>query len=269
MAQNDRPQGKRQFIEDVVRQAGRYVLAGAEGARAVPETPPGTLHPTTDLDRSTDDLLFRLLMGGFSDGGPVAYLSEERADDIARLDARGVFIVYPIDGTRSLLKGLPEAAVSVALWRDGQLDLGFVFNPFTGEMFTAEKGSGASCNGAPMRVSEAADLGSACLVMSRTEHERGMLRRLEDEPGYTPMGSIAYKMALVAAGRHGGTFTPHLRHEWDIAGATVLVSEAGGKVTDARGNPVRFNQPDLALNGLVVSNGHLHDHLLELVNDVL
>lgn len=257
------------LLEQAVREAGDFVRTGAEGIRVVPGTPPGTLHPTTDLDRSTDELLYRRLMSLYGGRGKVVWLTEERADDPARLEADNVFIVDPIDGTRSLLKGLPEAAVSVALWHHGALDWGCVCNPFTGETFTARRGGGGYLDGKALKVTEADDLAGAQLVMSRTEHERGLLKGLEGRAGYTPMGSIAYKMALVACGRHGGTFTPHPRHEWDIAGAAVLVEEAGGRVTDGRGRPIRFNSPDLALDGLVVSNGRLHDQLLELVGDVL
>jgi len=257
------------LLEDAVKEAGDFVRTESEGIHVVPGTPPGTLHPTTDLDRSTDDLLFRRLMSLYGGRGRVAWLTEERADDPSRVQADNAFIVDPIDGTRSLLKGLPEAAVSVALWHHGALDWGCVCNPFTNETFTARRGHGARLNGERLSVTDTADLADARIVMSRTEHERGLLEALEGRAGYTPMGSIAYKMALVACGRHGGTFTPHTRHEWDIAGGAVLVEEAGGKVTDARGRPIRFNSPDLALDGLVVSNGHLHEQLLELVREVL
>lgn len=208
-------------------------------------------------------------MSSFPESADVAYLTEERADDPGRLKVRRLFIVDPIDGTRSLLKGLPEAAVSVALWQEGALEWGCVYNPFTEERFTARRGRGGLCNGVAMTVSGAVTLASARLVLSRSEQERGMLRQLEGRVEFAPLGSIAYKMALIAAGCFDGTFTPHVRHEWDIAGAAIMVEEAGGRVTDAKGDPIRFNSPDLALDGLVVSNGPLHDQLLELVGEVL
>lgn len=252
-------------LRAAVVQAGALVADGAARARVLAESADPS-NPTTDLDRLVDAFLCERLLSAFDDAGAIAYMSEERADDPARFHARQVLVVDPIDGTRSLLKGLPEAAVSVALWRDGELVWGCVHNPFSGDVFTAWRGHGALRGGRPVRVSEERDPSRARLVVSVHEHEHGMLEPLRDRrPAVRPVGSIAWKMALVAAGEAEATLTAHVRHEWDVAAGTLLVTEAGGRVTDAAGSDLSFNRPDTSVKGLVVSNGLVHDEMLALV----
>ena len=249
-------------LEAVVARVGVAVRDGAAAIRVVPDSIDAE-NPTTDLDRRADEMLCSGLLAEL--GAGVAYLSEERADDPARLGASRVLIVDPIDGTRNLVRGLGEAAVSVALWRDGTLAWAAVHNPFSGEMFTATAGGGAWRGGQRLVVTSCADVSRARLVVSRHETERGLLAGIEARVACRPVGSIAYKMALVAAGEADGTVTAWTRHEWDIAAGTLLVREAGGIVTDAAGLDVEFNRPDTALRGVVVSNGKLHAGLLGLV----
>jgi myo-inositol-1(or 4)-monophosphatase len=244
-------------LESAVADAGAVVLAGAARAAVIPGcADPG--NPTTDLDRQVDAFLHERLLAAFAGTEEVGYLSEERADDPARLRARTVLIVDPIDGTRSLLLGRPEAAVSVALWRDGEIVWGSVFNPFTADLFAAVRGGGTTRGGRPIRASDVAAPAEARLIMSVHEHDRDLLRGLDGVAHYTPVGSIAWKMALVAAGEAEATVTAHPRHEWDVAAGTLIVTEAGGRVTDARGDDLAFNRPDATVRGLVVSNGPLH-----------
>lgn len=254
-------------LREAVVEAGALVRQAAARARVVAQNPASgvVLHPTTDLDRETDELLSRRLMEAFGDPGQVAYLSEERQDDMVRLRREHVLIVDPIDGTRGLLRGLREVTVSVGLWSGGEMVWGCVLNPFTNEEFLAERGGGAWCGGQRLRVSRTETMSRADLVLSRTEHETGRLEWLAGRVRYRPVGSIAYKMCLVAAGRADGTFTPGRRHEWDIAAATLIVEEAGGRVSNGKGREIRFNSNEIEVQGLVVSNRVLHEDLLDLV----
>lgn len=256
-------------LREVVAEAGALVRCAAGRARVIDQhaSSQEDLHPTTDLDRETDDLLYRRLFDAFEKPEEVAYLTEERADDPVRLEKEYVLIVDPIDGTRSVLRGLPEATVAVGLWHHGHMVWACVLNPFTGEEFVAERGRGAWCNGQRIRVSQTSSLSCADLVMSRTENETGRLAWLEGRVRYRPVGSIAYKMCLVAAGRADGSFTPGVRHEWDIAASTLIVEEAGGRVTNGSGESIRFNGWDLRVPGLVVSNGILHEELIALLRE--
>ena len=246
-------------VLSILREAGRLIVSGAGRMRIVAESVPGTPHPTSDLDREVDSLLHRGLPGLF--GQDTAYFTEEHADDPSRLRSSRILIVDPIDCTASLLHGHPEAVVSVAYWADGDLRLAWVHHPFTGETFHAERGAGAWVDGT--RISVSAARPNPDIVMSRSEHRRGLLAPLAGVLDYRVVGSIALKMALVAAGRADGTVTIHDRHEWDIAAGTFLVEEAGGRVTDGRGWTIRFNREVPIVRGLVVSNGAVHGRLVD------
>lgn len=258
-------QGPFEAMEAVVREAGLFVVAGTARIRVVAGTAPDDENPHTDLDRQTDALLHERLLACFPRDAMPAWLTEERADDPARLKAERVLIVDPIDGTRNLLAQRPEASISVALWQRDGLVWACVHNPFRDWTVTAIRGRGAFLNGRPTRVSACNRPADARLVMSRHEHGTGRLAALAGQAAYQPVGSIAYKMACVAAGEADATLTAHPRSEWDLAAGTLLVSEAGGRVTDASGRGLAFNRPDLEIQGVVVTNGHLHEWAMGLV----
>lgn len=250
---------------EVVEEAGRLIAEGASAIRVVGGV---SENPTTDLDRRVDAFLYNGLMEACAGlAGGVAYLSEERIDDPMRLRVPNVLIVDPIDGTRSLLSGIHEVAISIALWSCGTIIWGCVHNPFTLETWSAIKGGGTWRDGKRCEVSAVDNLTGARLIMSRHEHEKGELAWWLGALRYRPVGSIAYKMALVADGRADATMTRNLRHEWDIAAGALLVQEAGGKVSDKIGRELVFNAPNPSISGVVVSNGLLHEALLALVDN--
>lgn len=253
-------------LEAAVVRTGAFVRAEAARIRPVTDRPVDPENPTTDLDRETDVRLHDALMGAFAGQARPAWLSEESLDDPARLGAREVLIVDPIDGTRNLVAGRLEATLSVALWRDGQVIWGCVHQPFTGQVFTAVRGRGAQLDGLPVRARDTATLDRACLFVSRHEHAKGWLAPLEGRVRFQIVGSVAYKMACVAAGLCDGTLTIHPRSEWDVAAGALLVAEAGGVATDARGRPYAFNRPDVLVDGLVAGTAALHPALLELAS---
>jgi myo-inositol-1(or 4)-monophosphatase len=255
-------------LEAAVAVAGEFVKGAAGRARVVEGTAIDAVNPTADIDRETDALLCDALMAAYQGRTRPAYMTEERVDDLARLGAREVLIVDPIDGTRNLLRGHPEASVSVALWREGALVWGCVVNPFRGECFTAIKGEGTRLNGLPVRVSPCKDPANALLLVSRSEHASGRLEPVCGHIRCEPIGSVAYKMARVAAGLAEATFTVNQRSQWDLAAGDLLVREAGGRVTDAAGNDLVFNQPNVQFRGLLASNNLLHDWLKEVTTRV-
>lgn len=257
-----------QAFERAIVQVGAFVVQAAGRAKPVTDRPIDVENPTTDVDRETDKRLCDALLEAYEGRPPAAYLSEERPDDGSRTRARELLIVDPIDGTRNLLAGRPEATISVALWREGDLVWGCVHQPFTHETFTATLGGGALRNGAPLRASAATDLGQSRLFVSRHEHRKGWLAPLDGRARYDIVGSCAYKLACVASGACDGTITVNPRSEWDVAAGVLLVQEAGGIVTDAFGRPYRFNQPDLLVSGVVAAGAALHPALLRLA-DVL
>jgi myo-inositol-1(or 4)-monophosphatase len=214
----------------------------------------------TAADVEIDRLLHERLIGAFPDD---AWLSEERADDQTRLQRRRVWVVDPIDGTRAFANGLPEFAISIALLVEGAPVLGAVVNPATGECFEAERGCGAWQAGLRLRVSAHDRLEGARLLSTRTEMRRRHWPALMPEAAFTDLSSLAYKLALVAAGRFDGLISRRASHDWDLAAAQLLIDQAGGVLTTADGAHLALNQPELRHAGLVAAGTEaLHRALL-------
>jgi len=193
-------------------------------------------------------------------------LSEETVDSEARLSKSRVWIVDPIDGTKEFIKGVPQFAISIGLSVDGKIAVAVVFNPAKNEMFSAVRGEGAYLNGEPIHATPLKKLVGASILASRSEVKRGEFDQFVDDFSITPIGSIAYKLALVAAGQADLTFTLTPKNEWDFAGGALLVEEAGGRVLVLGGHPQTFNQPDPLVQGVVSTNGALFDPLMAMLD---
>jgi myo-inositol-1(or 4)-monophosphatase len=214
----------------------------------------------TEADLAVDDLLHDRLRSACPDYG---WLSEERPDDGSRLRCARVWVVDPSDGTRAFADGIPQFAVSVALVEQGMPLLGVVLNPATDERFEAQSGGGAWLNGQQVAVSACADLDAAQLLASRTEMKRRHWPTMVPEAEFTTIGSLAYKLALIAGGRYDGLLSLRSSHDWDIAAAQLLVAEAGGRMTDASGRTILLNQDPPRHRGLAVgATARLHQALL-------
>jgi myo-inositol-1(or 4)-monophosphatase len=203
--------------------------------------------PVTEADRAVDTLLKELLP---IDGE--GWLSEETVDDPSRLTKKRVWVVDPLDGTREFVEGIPEWCVSVAYVEDGRAIAGGISNPATGETIIGAEGRGVKINGRPAGLSERTSLDEAVVLASRSEIKRGEWDRFSEAGFQTrPMGSVAYKLALVAAGLADATWTLVPKHEWDIAAGAALILAAGGEVYTLDGKPPRFNQPIPKVTGFV------------------
>jgi len=245
------------------RAAGEVVMpafrSGAEVRYKSPE------QPVTDADLAADRVLHDLLLGERPEYG---WLSEETRDSPERLGKARLWVVDPIDGTNSFVKGRAEFAISIALVDAGEPVIGIVFNPATGELYHAVTGGGAFLNDAPIHVTRTDEsAGARTLFASRWEMGRGELDHFAAPWQVVPMGSTAYKMAKVADGTADVFVSSGPKNEWDVAGAAVIVTEAGGTVTGPTGHPFRYNQPDPAWRGVVASNGLLHDSVIALTRD--
>lgn len=191
---------------------------------------------------------------------PAAWLSEETADAPDRLACRRLWVVDPIDGTREFVQGLPEYAVAVALVEDGEPQLAVVHNPATADLLCAARGRGAWRNGRPVRVSE-----SRRLLGSRSEAGHGEFAPFAAEWDVVPLGSIQLKLALVAAGEAGATLSRGPKHEWDVCAGALIVSEAGGRVSDVFGAPLRYNQPLPKVPGVLAGAPEAYERALRQV----
>lgn len=227
-------------VVEAVRAAGRTIeaLRGTD----LDVRSKGAQGPSTAADRAADTLLKRELLALESCG----WLSEETADDARRLTLRRTWIVDPLDGTIEYLAGLSEYAVSVALVDRGEPVLAVVHRPSTGATWWAERGRGAFCDGQPCAVVE-----SDILLASRTEVDRGEFSAFGSRWRIRPHGSIALKLALVASGTAGATFSRGNKWEWDVCAGVLLVLEAGGRATDISGRMLRFNCMPPLLEGIL------------------
>lgn len=198
--------------------------------------------PVTRADREADSLLKARLLALASAG----WLSEETADNEARLGQSRLWVVDPLDGTKEFTKGLPEYSVAIALVEDGNPVLGVVHNPASDDTFTAARGGGAWRNGERIEVRE-----GDVLLASRSEITRGEFEPFEADWQVKPVGSIEYKLALIAAGEAAVTFSRGPKHEWDVCAGALIVREAGGVVTDLFGEPLRFNRAFPKVKGIL------------------
>jgi len=222
----------------------------------------GRDNPVTSADLEADTALREHLRRAFPDYG---WLSEETADDGERLGRRRVWIVDPLDGTKEFIKGIPEFVVAIALCEDGVPVLGVTYNPIKRELFWAARGEGCHLDGEAVHVTAAAGLARAVVLASRSETARGEWQAYKEQLVVNPIGSVAYKLALVAAGRADATFTRSPKSEWDIASGAALLAEAGGVMTDIHGDPIRFNRKHVKLDGFLAAGPALHAALGKLV----
>src|SRR3954449_12641974 len=218
--------------------------------------------PVTEADRALDAALrINLLREG------EGWLSEESADDLLRLDRERVWVVDPLDGTREFVQGIPEFCVSIAMVERGQPVAAGICNPATDETFVAAIDCGLTYNGKPARVSQRSELQGAVVLASRSETKRGEWEQFQNAPfKIRPMGSVAYKLARVAAGLEDITFTLTPKNEWDVAGGAALVRAGGGYVITKAGGELICNRENPLLPGLIACGPHLKDELMQLLD---
>jgi len=211
--------------------------------------------PLTEADEAVDKALYELLPRGDE-----AWLSEESTDDLARLNASKVWVVDPLDGTKEFVLGIPEWCVSVGYVVDGVPVAGGIFNPQTDEVIVGGKGHGVRYNGTPASMSERTTLEGATVLGSRSESKRGEWD-LFDGASFEikPMGSVAYKLGLVACGKADATWTVVPKNEWDVAAGVALVLAQQGEAYEPDGTPRRFNSRDPLMTGLVAHPRGLGD----------
>jgi myo-inositol-1(or 4)-monophosphatase len=219
--------------------------------------------PVSEVDIEVDGLLRERLRAYDPSYG---WLSEETADDPARLDAQRVWIVDPIDGTRGFIANKPDWTVVAALVGAGRPLYAAVYAPVNDELFFAEAGKGATLNGVPISASAGDALDGARI--------NGAKRRLEALEKLVPsvqmiprLNSLALRLARVAEGRFDIVFSAGNSHDWDLAASDLLVHEAGGLLTDFEGRPLIYNCPQPVHGALIAAGRARHAALLRLVHD--
>jgi myo-inositol-1(or 4)-monophosphatase len=245
-----------------VREAGALALSMFRGPMRNWTKGPSA-SPVSDADIAVDQLLREQLTA--ADGG-IAWLSEESADDPARLDARYVWIVDPIDGTRAYIEGLTDWAVSAALIENGRPIAACLFAPAYEEFFAARAGEGATLNGRVIAATSGASLEGGRIAGPRNLMER--LAKIAPPFAIMPrVRSLALRLARVAEGTFDAAIAGGNSHDWDLAAADLLVHEAGGALTPVAGGTVTYNRP-VPRHGMLVAAGRdRHAALVELLGD--
>jgi len=255
------------LIEEAVRDAGAIARKFYKGSYR--KWDKGKGQPVTECDLAVDEFLAQRLLGARRDYG---WLSEETEDDPARLRAERVFVVDPIDGTVAFLKGRPYFTICAAVVHDGRSVVGAVYNPITGESFTAIRGQGAKLNGKPIHVSQRTELEGARILGPKTTFEHHAWKGAP-EVDWPPMhvetrNSVAYRLALTACGSFDATIALSAKHDWDLAAGDLIVQEAGGRVTTHTGTAIRYNGASPVQPSVVAAGPALHETIVSLVKNL-
>lgn len=246
--------------------AGRIILNLYASFERIADAPSSI---STQADRDAQDAILNHLAARFPGD---AYRAEESTPTLARLLRHGprLWVIDPIDGTRGFAMKNGEFSVMIALCVDGEAVVGVVAEPAGGRATYAVRGAGCWCDdgrGArAVRVSRVADLSGATLTQSHTKPQRGPQRAVVALAPRRVLEtySAGVKLALVARGE--ADLYPcdyDALNDWDLAAGHVLVDEAGGRVTDLRGRPIRYgSEPPAPPFGVLATNGLLHDTVL-------
>lgn len=196
----------------------------------------------------------------------IQFLGEE--EGLHEMSGDTYWILDPIDGTTNLIHDYQHSVVSLGLYDKGEITLGVIYDPFRDDVYYAQKGKGSFLNGNPIHVSDAALLDETIISIGTSPYDRELaeenfkrIQRVFDKSqDIRRTGTAALDLAYVACGRTGGFFEPRLS-PWDFAAGMLLVTEAGGRVTDFVGEPLNL----LKRGAVVATNGKVHEELMGLL----
>jgi len=248
---------------EAARAAAEIIRDGTTGLLDVRHK--GAIDMVTQIDLAAEAAIRQVLAVHTPD---VPVLAEEGG---GAWQAQTRWIVDPLDGTTNYVHGYPSYAVSIALEVDGALEAGCVFDAVNGVPYTATRGQGAWCEGERISVSDTAELGRALLVTGfpydRREHVDRYLhyvrRFLIESQGLRRAGAAAMDFVALAAGRVDGYWEFGL-NPWDVAAGVLLVSEAGGQVSDMEGGDLSLQAPRL-----LATNAKIHDEMTQILTELL
>jgi myo-inositol-1(or 4)-monophosphatase len=216
--------------------------------------------PVTEVDLAIDALLRERLLAAYPADG---WLSEEGEKSCHWRTCRRAWIVDPLDGTSGYLRGEPYWCVAVALAIGHVPVLGVIHAPALGHTWTAAAGKGAFLNGEPIRVSPREELAGAHIIGPRYIHDARRWETPWPQVSVTRLPSLALRLARVASADADGMIAPGHKSDWDIAAGDIIIREAGGIVTDARGEEIIYNREATRPFGVIAANPVLHGQLLK------
>src|ERR1700732_1533624 len=245
------------LLKEAVREAGALALSLFR--TELKNWTKGASSPVSEADIAVNDLIAGRLRSATPDHG---WLSEESADDDARLGKHLVWIVDPIDGTRGYLAGREDWCVSVALVERASPVLAAVFVPASDEFFFAARGQGAERNDVPVFATPGTELDFSRVAGPKPLVER--LGKSSDEIILHPrIGSLALRLCRVAQGKLDAAFAGGQSRDWDLAAANLIVQEANGSMTALSGDTILYNRPDVAHGVLVAAGRDRHARIVE------
>ena len=240
------------LLQEAVREAGE--LARSMFGPDLRKWTKGASSPVSEADIAANDLLENRLRKATPGYG---WLSEESVDDEARLGRTRVWIVDPIDGTRSYLAGRDDWSVSVALVQEAVPILAAVFAPASGEFFFAARGQGTTLNGVAVSATSGTELD-----FSRIAGPKPLVEKLappsERVELHPRIGSLALRLCRVAHGALDAAFAGGQSRDWDLAAAHLIVQEANGNMTALSGDPILYNRRDVTHGTLVAAGRDRH-----------
>ncbi|MEO6219192.1 MAG: inositol monophosphatase family protein [Ginsengibacter sp.] len=231
---------------------GKFTISNKEGINNL----------VTEADHAADKAILEVIHKEFPQHG---IISEESMEKVSESEYK--WIIDPIDGTVNFANGIPICCVSIGLEHNGTMLMGAVYNPIMNEFFFAEKSKGATLNDKKITVSDKTEVLRSCLVTgfpyTYLDQPNGPIqvfeRLIRKGVPVRRLGSAATDLCWVAAGRFDG-FYEHQLNAWDSAAGFLIVEEAGGKVTDLKGDTYSPYQP-----GIIATNGIIHEELVEWV----
>lgn len=220
--------------------------------------------PVTEADLAIDAHLARRLRGV---SGAIGWLSEEAVDSEDRLSKRQVWVLDPIDGTRGFIAGNGEWVISAALVEDGRPLAGVLYRPTNGDLYTAGRDLGAFKNGGRIEASQGtlAQIRTAAGPKPMFDIAQRVLPRIERA---SSLSSLALRIAYVAEGRVDVAFASASSHDWDIAAAEIILSEAGGRLSTLHGEDVAYNRADPVHLPLVMAGRERQSGVVALFDGV-
>lgn len=245
-----------ELLEAAAREAGEIALKFWRDDPQVWDK--GGDDPVSEADFAVDKHLHRSLLDARPDYG---WVSEETEDNTERLQADRVFIVDPIDGTRSFVAGQQTWAHSLAVAENGVITAACVYLPAREKIYLAGLGLGASLNGVLLETSATKDLQGATVLSPKVSFRDEFWRNGPPDVERHFRPSLAYRMALVGEGRFDAMLTLRPAWEWDIAAGALIAEEAGARVTDRHGDRLVFNSRARQTAGVIAGGPAIHEAL--------
>ena len=261
---------------ELAREAGAAILDLYEGPLDIEQKASADdREPVTQADKLANEIIVARLLREFPDDG---ILAEESIDTSHRLDKSRVWMIDPLDGTTGFIDGNGDFAVQIGLAENGECVLGVVYQPLTGVLYRAVRGGGTwierpNVEPEQGRVSDHREISTMRLAASRS-HRSPRMDKVVEAFGLKEeirRGSVGIKVGLIV--EQQSDLYVHLSprtKQWDTCAPQVILHEAGGRMTDLFGRPLRYNHADVQnRNGVVASNGASHDRIVELLQPLL